>query len=260
MGSALADRVVEDQLSERDAHASVLGASAGKSDRPPSPAARGSRARVASAALCCVGRFGVSKTTVDDIAREAGLARATVYRAFPGGRDEILSSLVQSEVASYFDRLSALLDAAAGNLEDLLTVALSAGSELLARHETLSSVMAYEPELILPLVSFSGFDHVLAVARRHLAPYLRTTLGETEADRLAEWVTRLLISYLLCPAGAVDRRGAGEPWTLGQAPLVLRPEPIGEERARHLVRLFVLPGIRVLSTAERRELIEPTTD
>ena len=34
-------------------------------------------------------RWGLAKTTVEDAAREAGVSRATVYRYFPGGRDEL---------------------------------------------------------------------------------------------------------------------------------------------------------------------------
>ena len=40
--------------------------------------------RIRDAALVCIGRFGLAKTTVDDIAREAGCSRATLYRYFDG--------------------------------------------------------------------------------------------------------------------------------------------------------------------------------
>ena len=49
------------------------------------------RVRIIDATLVCLARHGTVKTTVDDIARESGVSRATVYRAFPGGRDEILA-------------------------------------------------------------------------------------------------------------------------------------------------------------------------
>ena len=42
------------------------------------------RGRIRDAALVCIGRFGLAKTTVDDIAREAGCSRATLYRYFDG--------------------------------------------------------------------------------------------------------------------------------------------------------------------------------
>lgn len=41
---------------------------------------------VVDAALACIGRWGLAKTTLDDIAREAGISRATVYRRVPGGK------------------------------------------------------------------------------------------------------------------------------------------------------------------------------
>jgi len=48
------------------------------------------RVRIIDGALACLARHGTAKTTVDDIARQSGVSRATVYRVFPGGRDEIL--------------------------------------------------------------------------------------------------------------------------------------------------------------------------
>ncbi|MGH9080390.1 MAG: helix-turn-helix domain-containing protein, partial [Acidimicrobiales bacterium] len=57
------------------------------------------RVRVIDATLDCLALHGTAKTTVDDIARRAGVSRATVYRAFPGGRDEMLSAVVDTEMA-----------------------------------------------------------------------------------------------------------------------------------------------------------------
>lgn len=41
------------------------------------------RQRIVVATYACVSRRGIAKTTVEDAAREAGVSRATVYRAFP---------------------------------------------------------------------------------------------------------------------------------------------------------------------------------
>ena len=38
---------------------------------------------------------GHRKTTLDDLAREAGLSRATTDRVFPGGKDHVVAALVQ---------------------------------------------------------------------------------------------------------------------------------------------------------------------
>ena len=36
-------------------------------------------------ALVCIGRYGMAKTTVDDVARASGVSRATIYRYSPVG-------------------------------------------------------------------------------------------------------------------------------------------------------------------------------
>ena len=48
--------------------------------------------RIVEATLRCIARWGIAKTTLDDVAREAGCGRATIYRAFPGGKAEVLTA------------------------------------------------------------------------------------------------------------------------------------------------------------------------
>jgi AcrR family transcriptional regulator len=48
----------------------------------PDPALR---ERLLEAAYECVGRYGLAKTTVEDVVKQSGVSRATVYRVFPGG-------------------------------------------------------------------------------------------------------------------------------------------------------------------------------
>ncbi len=45
-------------------------------------AAADTRERILEAAELCFSRFGIAKTTLGDVAREAGVARVTVYRQF----------------------------------------------------------------------------------------------------------------------------------------------------------------------------------
>ena len=53
-------------------------------------------AKVVDGALRAIARFGLTKLTVDDVAREAGISRATLYRYFPG-RGAVLAAVVQAE-------------------------------------------------------------------------------------------------------------------------------------------------------------------
>ena len=48
------------------------------------------RRRVLEGAYECIARRGMAKTTVDDVAAASGVSRATIYRLFPGGKEEVL--------------------------------------------------------------------------------------------------------------------------------------------------------------------------
>lgn len=65
-----------------------------------------SRERIIDAAEECFSRYGVSKTTVEDIAAAAGLSRATVYRSISGGRDELILAVILRDLQRFLDRLA----------------------------------------------------------------------------------------------------------------------------------------------------------
>ena len=60
------------------------------------------RRRLLDAAEVCYERRGVSRTTVDDIAKEASVHRTTVYRYF-GTRDDVLAFVLLRETADVID-------------------------------------------------------------------------------------------------------------------------------------------------------------
>src|SRR3954469_8499168 len=84
--------------------------------------------RVIDAALRCVARWGIGKTTLDDVAREAGCGRASIYRAFRGGKQEVLTATLQRELVAAV----AAIDAAVRDLDSLEDV-LVAGTTTAAR-------------------------------------------------------------------------------------------------------------------------------
>jgi AcrR family transcriptional regulator len=178
--------------------------------------------RVLDGALRCIARWGVAKTTLDDVAREAACSRATVYRLFPGGKESVLSALVDTEIERFFAGLSAALDGVT-DLEDVVVTGVTHAARAVRSHAALQFLLAHEPEVVLPHVSFHHAGEVLAAVGRFAAPHLTAHVGETEAPRVAEWVTRIVLSYLLCPADGID---VGD-----------------EESVRRLVRAYVLPGL-----------------
>jgi AcrR family transcriptional regulator len=164
----------------------------------------------------------VGKTTLEDVAREAGCSRATVYRAFPGGKDGLFEALVASELERFFRGLGACLDRA-GSLEDALVGGMAFSSRWLASHGALQFLLAYEPEAVLPHIAFRRMNEVLAAASAFVAPFLGRWLPGDDAVRAAEWGIRIVLSYTSCPADDVDLAD--------------------EASARRLVQTFVLPGL-----------------
>ncbi len=190
--------------------------------------------KVVDAALSCFARWGVAKTTLDDIAREAGVSRATVYRLFPGGKDVVLDAVGGRELVRFFEGLRAEL-ALADGLEDLLVGGVTYAARSIRDHAALQFLLAHEPEVILPLVAFERCDVVLDHAAAFCAPYLAPHVGEEWAPRAGEWITRMVLSYSLVPSDGFDLAS--------------------EADARRFVRSFVIPGL----TSQTASAKDPST-
>ena len=179
--------------------------------------------RVVDAALACFSRWGVAKTTLDDIARQAGVSRATIYRQFPGGKDVVLDAVAGRELAQFFAGLRAEMDRTAGDLEDLLVAGIAYTSRAIREHAALQFLLAHEPEVVLPLVAFDRLDVVLDHAAAFCAPYLEPHVGPEWAPRAGEWITRMVLSYSLVPSDGFDLAVDAD--------------------ARRFVRCFITPGL-----------------
>ena len=88
--------------------------------------------RVLDAAKRCCERWGLDKVTIDDIANDSGVSRATLYRLFPGGKDVLFEALRVRELDEFFTVLRAEVEGA-GSFEDLIVrTVVSATRELRA--------------------------------------------------------------------------------------------------------------------------------
>ncbi|HXP32921.1 MAG TPA: TetR/AcrR family transcriptional regulator [Acidimicrobiales bacterium] len=161
------------------------------------------RARVLSGAYDCVARFGMGKTTVDDVAKVSGVSRATIYRLFPGGRDQLLRETVGWEMNRFFARLAdAVADAPdlAARLETALTFAHRAVRE----HVVLQKILVTEPDALLPLMTLEQ-DRVLGYIAAYLRPLLagEATAGHLRAgvdvDAAADYLARMVLSLMGSP-------------------------------------------------------------
>ncbi len=159
--------------------------------------------RLLAATYRCVERFGMGKTTIDDIVKESGVSRATIYRQFPGGRDEVLLETVGWELANYFNRLADQVRDAP-NLAELLRRGLAYAYRSIADHAVLRKMLDTEPDRLLPLLTTESAKSLPFIAD-FLLPYLRR---EEEAgrlrpgvdiDRAAEYLARSILSLIGAP-------------------------------------------------------------
>jgi AcrR family transcriptional regulator len=157
------------------------------------------RQRILAAALECIGRYGLSKTTVEDVARQAGSSRATVYRYFPGGRDELIREVISWEAGNFFAAVGEAVAGATG-LAQVLEDGLVFAHRAVLDHQVLQKVLEAEPELLLPQLTVEA-TRILNYIRAFLldpvrrAP-LRPGLGPEEA---ADLLARLALSYIGSP-------------------------------------------------------------
>jgi AcrR family transcriptional regulator len=177
--------------------------------------------RVLSAAKMCCARWGMAKVTIDDIAAEAGMSRATLYRLFPGGRDVLFDALRRRETADFFDELDAHV-AQADSFEDLVARLVVEATRQLRGDEHLQLMLASEPGSVAASLSFEGLPVIFQTATAHLSPRVASWIGEDRAAELAELLSRLVVTYFLVPSRFVD---------LGD-----------EASASRFIRSFVLPA------------------
>ena len=179
--------------------------------------------RVLDAAKSCCVRWGMAKVTIEDIANEAGVSRATLYRMFPGGKDVLFEALRVRDIEDFFTRLSVHLEGAT-DFEDLLVRCVVHATAELRGDQHLSMMLASEPGDVLGELTVDGLPRIIRVATVFLAPLVDGYLPRREAARLVELLARLVISYFLAPSEQVD---------LGDA-----------ESAGAFIEAFILPAFQ----------------
>jgi AcrR family transcriptional regulator len=172
-------------------------------DRAPQDTAA-ARQRLVDAAEACVDRFGLAKTTLEDVARRAEVSRATVYRYFANRDELMLAVLLRDLERSREHELDEFFEHAADPA--------SFGAGLVDAAVYLLSAIRNSPKLQLLLQREApGFSSTIAGASEALfrgwiddvAPYLAhaQSVGmlrdDLDAAETAEWVLRVILSLLM---------------------------------------------------------------
>jgi AcrR family transcriptional regulator len=181
--------------------------------------------RILEAARKVLVEHGLRRTSLNDIARAAGVSDATLYRRF-ANRDELLRTLVEREGRAFIARVDERIDAIE-DPEEALVEAWLMFARSLREHDLVQRLLVTDPERILPLVTTEGApalalgrEYVLARARRAIAAGAEMT-GEPE--HIAEILTRIAQSLVLTPETTLpldDERALSEFGHAVLAPLV----------------------------------------
>lgn len=154
---------------------------------------------ILDATLDVVSRVGLGRLALDDVARQAGVSRQTVYRYF-GSRDGLVRAVILREEQILIARLVEVThrhrDARAA-MEAALREALTAARA----HPLLTRLLASEPEALLPYL-LAGDSPVLSAARPVVTELLAgfaPHLTDRELDALGDVTARLLMSYVVSP-------------------------------------------------------------
>jgi AcrR family transcriptional regulator len=182
------------------------------------------RERVLDAAEECLKRFGLSKTTAEDIARAAGLSRATVYRQF-GSRDAIVAAVTTREAercaAAALDQLRRFDDIGDWIVEGFLFCLRD-----IPQRPLLAQLGARE-ELVAASRVVLGSDRMRTIGSDLLRPMLdearrsERLVEDFDLDEFSEWVLRVLMSFLA----------------------VRSPAHRDEDALRRMLRRMLLPAI-----------------
>ncbi len=184
--------------------------------------------RVLDATKTCCERWGIAKVTVDDIAAEAGVSRATLYRMFPGGKDVLFDALRVHELEEFFASLNEHL-VGVDDLEELLVRTVVHATIELRNDHHLAIMLASEPGDTLANLTVQGLPRIIRMASLLLAGRVEPYLDRASAVRLVELLARLVISYFLAPSDHVD---------------------LGDEvSARSFITTHILPTFPVVSAA-----------
>ena len=188
------------------------------------------RERLLDAAEGCLEQFGPQKTSMEDVARAAGMSRATVYRYFEN-RDELLlgvasrqASALAAEAITYLQQYSTISDWLVEGL--LFTL-----REIPNRPVFASLVTSLDSRSSGSLLL--GSTGLIQIGVNVLGPVFGNAKeqgllrDEIEPEMLIEWLLRMLWTYLNAPSQvARDEEGMRKLLRMMLIPAVLKDSAV----------------------------------
>jgi len=158
------------------------------------------RGRLLNAAEACFDRFGLRRTTIDDVAREAKVSRSTVYRYFDGRGDLIVavylreSETVNAKVKSLMSR--------PGPFAERVVKALMRSIDAIRSGKYLPLMLSPEGA-VLASKAITASSAFFESSRATMSPFFERAKadgevrGDIELDDFIEWTLRIIFSFAM---------------------------------------------------------------
>ncbi|HLN17413.1 MAG TPA: helix-turn-helix domain-containing protein [Acidimicrobiales bacterium] len=179
--------------------ADVLGA-APSAERP-------TEERLLDAAEHCIGRFGLGRLSMHDVAQQAGLSRSTVYLHFADR-----AALIDAVLARAATRFVASSEAAVRRRRTLAGQVGEAAVFILAhRTDEIFTVRSpAEGESLLAVLLAAQAERLVTAWVAFWRPFLDDAVARGEVRpgldiaQAGEWIVRMLLSFAVMPAATFD--------------------------------------------------------
>jgi AcrR family transcriptional regulator len=165
------------------------------------------RARILDAAYDQFCRLGIQRSTMEDVAKRAGVSRITVYRRF-ATKDALVEHVVRREFRRYFDQFLVEIEQA-DTAADRVVLGFVSSLRAIRRNPLIGGMLAVEPDLLVPSMISDG-GHTLATVRRFVAGQLRReqraghVAADLDTELVAELMVRVSASFLAIPSHVID--------------------------------------------------------
>ncbi|NGN66033.1 TetR/AcrR family transcriptional regulator [Streptomyces sp. A7024] len=166
-----------------------------------------SSTRILDAAFEQFCRMGIQRSTMEDVARRAGVSRITVYRRFTT-KDALVEQVVRREFRRYFDQF--LIDIQqAGTAAERVVLGFVSSLRAIRGNRLIGGLIATEPDLLAASLTGDG-GRTLATVRQFVAGQLREeqraglVSADLDTDLAAELMVRVSASFLAFPSEVVD--------------------------------------------------------
>lgn len=188
--------------------------------------AKSVRERLLDSAEGCLAQFGPQKTSMEDVARAAGMSRATVYRYFEN-RDALLLGVASRQAANLATEAMSYL-AKFDNIADWLVEGLIFTLREIPKRPVFASLVT-SMDTRSASTLFLGSSGMIEIGVDVVRPIFGAAKqqgllrDDVDVDLLIEWLLRVLWTYLNAPSQvATDEDGMRRLFRMMLLPAVLK--------------------------------------